>query len=143
MPWKLQSDMQFFKKLTATTQNQSKLNAVIMGRKTFDALPPRVKPLPQRINVVVSSACVSDPACASSLLFSFLFLLAFCSQDYHPVNPDHFFVTSFDEALQVVSASQVASRVESVFVMGGRQSLQVLSNHLCAQRFFSRDIQGI
>lgn len=32
----------------------SKLNAVIMGRKTWDSLPAKYRPLPNRINVVLS-----------------------------------------------------------------------------------------
>ena len=55
LPWKLPPDMKFFKKLTTTTQNQAMSNAVIMGRKTFESLHDGFKPLPQRINVVISS----------------------------------------------------------------------------------------
>lgn len=46
IPWRLKSDLKFFKELT-------KDSVVVMGRKTWESLP--VKPLKNRINVVVSS----------------------------------------------------------------------------------------
>ena len=47
LPWHLPEDMQLFKKLTT---NQT----VIMGRKTYDSLPPKFKPLPNRHNIIIS-----------------------------------------------------------------------------------------
>jgi dihydrofolate reductase len=45
--WRLKSDMQFFKTLTSG-------HWVIMGRKSWDSLPLRFRPLPNRTNAVVS-----------------------------------------------------------------------------------------
>ena len=45
--WKLPEDMAFFKRTTFG-------NPVIMGRKTWDSLPPRFRPLPGRQNIVVT-----------------------------------------------------------------------------------------
>jgi dihydrofolate reductase len=47
LPWHLPEDLAHFK---ATTQGCP----VIMGRKTWDSLPPRFRPLPGRRNVVVT-----------------------------------------------------------------------------------------
>ena len=47
MPWHLPEDMAHFKQLTQGC-------AVIMGRKTWDSLPPRFRPLPGRTNIVVT-----------------------------------------------------------------------------------------
>jgi dihydrofolate reductase len=47
LPWHLPEDMAHFKKLTAGWP-------VIMGRKTWDSLPPKFRPLPGRINVVIT-----------------------------------------------------------------------------------------
>ena len=50
LPWRLKSDMQQFKSLTEADG----FNAVIMGRKTWDSLPDSFRPLPERINIVMS-----------------------------------------------------------------------------------------
>ena len=53
LPWRLQGDLKFFKNLT-TQAPAGKHNAVIMGRKTWDSLPERFRPLPDRLNIIVS-----------------------------------------------------------------------------------------
>lgn len=45
--WHIPEDMAHFKALTAG-------HAVIMGRKTWESLPPRFRPLPGRRNIVIS-----------------------------------------------------------------------------------------
>jgi dihydrofolate reductase/thymidylate synthase len=54
LPWKLPGDTKFFKELTSGTEDGAKRNAVIMGRKTWDTIPPRFRPLDRRLNVVVT-----------------------------------------------------------------------------------------
>jgi dihydrofolate reductase len=53
LPWRLPAEMAFFKRLT-TQAPPGRRNAVIMGRKTFESIPPRFRPLSDRFNVVVS-----------------------------------------------------------------------------------------
>lgn len=47
MPWHLPEDLKRFSELTTK-------HAVLMGRKTFDSLPERFRPLPRRENYVVT-----------------------------------------------------------------------------------------
>ncbi|MFT4201716.1 dihydrofolate reductase [Gordonia sp. (in: high G+C Gram-positive bacteria)] len=47
IPWRVPEDMARFKELTIG-------HPVIMGRKTWDSLPPRFRPLPGRRNIVVT-----------------------------------------------------------------------------------------
>ncbi len=47
MPWHVPEDLAHFKELTLG-------DTVVMGRKTWDALDPRFKPLPGRRNIVVT-----------------------------------------------------------------------------------------
>lgn len=47
MPWHLAEDMKRFKELTVS-------HPVIMGRRTWESLDPRFRPLPNRDNIVVS-----------------------------------------------------------------------------------------
>jgi dihydrofolate reductase len=48
MPWHLPEDLAHFKRTTNG-------HPVIMGRKTWDSLPLKFRPLPGRMNVVISS----------------------------------------------------------------------------------------
>ena len=50
LPWKLSSDMTRFKELT----EGDGFNSVIMGRKTWESLPDAFRPLPERVNIVMS-----------------------------------------------------------------------------------------
>ncbi|MDO9360753.1 MAG: dihydrofolate reductase [Polaromonas sp.] len=47
MPWHLPEDLAHFKQLTHGSP-------VIMGRKTWDSLPPKFRPLPGRTNIVIT-----------------------------------------------------------------------------------------
>ena len=47
MPWHLTEDLRHFRALTGT-------DPVIMGRRTWDSLPERYRPLPGRDNIVVT-----------------------------------------------------------------------------------------
>ncbi|MEV6627704.1 dihydrofolate reductase [Amycolatopsis sp. NPDC051106] len=48
LPWHLPEDLKHFRTLTAGA-------TVLMGRRTWESLPPRFRPLPGRRNVVLSS----------------------------------------------------------------------------------------
>lgn len=48
IPWHLPEDFKLFKKYTLG-------NTVIMGRKTWESLPEKVRPLPERENIIVST----------------------------------------------------------------------------------------
>ena len=50
LPWRLSKDMARFRNLTISDG----FNAVIMGRKTWDSLPENYRPLPNRLNIVMS-----------------------------------------------------------------------------------------
>lgn len=47
LPWHLPEDLKHFKQLTTG-------HTVIMGRKTWESLPERFRPLPGRLNIVVT-----------------------------------------------------------------------------------------
>lgn len=55
LPWHVPEDMQFFRDITTFVHVASKKNAVIMGRKTWESIPEKFRPLSQRWNIVVSS----------------------------------------------------------------------------------------
>ena len=72
IPWHLPEDLARFKQLTQG-------HPVIMGRKTWDSLPPRFRPLPGRKNVVITRQTdwSADGAFAASSLDD---AIALCSE---------------------------------------------------------------
>ena len=52
LPWRLKADMEFFRRTTTGTGGG--IHAVILGRRTWESLPARFRPLPERRNIVVS-----------------------------------------------------------------------------------------
>lgn len=55
LPWRLAADMEHFKKLTTG-------KIVVMGRKTYESIPPRFRPLPERENWILSRDQTYEPA---------------------------------------------------------------------------------
>ncbi|MCF6276899.1 MAG: dihydrofolate reductase [Candidatus Magasanikbacteria bacterium] len=47
LPWNIPGDMKLFKKYTTG-------NVVIMGRKTWESLPEKFRPLPNRKNIIIT-----------------------------------------------------------------------------------------
>src|SRR5690554_5762716 len=70
MPWNVPEDLARFKQVTLG-------GPVIMGRKTWDSLPPRFRPLPGRRNIVVTrqsrwaeEGAESAPSVANALVMA-------------------------------------------------------------------------
>jgi dihydrofolate reductase len=57
LPWHLPGDMAYYKRTTSSAP-AGKRNAVVMGRKTYESIPAKFRPLKGRLNVVLSR----DPA---------------------------------------------------------------------------------
>eukprot|EP00850_Spirogloea_muscicola_P017282 SM000147S01101 [mRNA] locus=s147:52578:53099:+ [translate_table: standard] len=102
LPWSLPGDMAHFKEVTTATTvgGAGRRNAVVMGRRTWESIPWRFRPLPGRLNVVLTR----DAAAAAALPPGVL-----------AVNG------GLDVALALLAAEEHAAAVESVFVIGGGQ----------------------
>ncbi len=53
LPWHLPADLRYFKQVTTPRQGDPE-NVLIMGRKTWESIPLKFRPLPGRLNVVIS-----------------------------------------------------------------------------------------
>ena len=113
LPWKLPGDMAYFKSVTATTKDPNKRNAVIMGRKTWDSIPPRFRPLKDRLNIILTRRpqAFNDAAVAAHS----------GSGGHQPALLAH----DLDEALSLCDSEDV----ESVFVIGGGAVYEEALNH--------------
>lgn len=81
LPWpRIPADMKFFRLLTEGRLMDEKVarlaaaydgfsNAVIMGRKTWESLPPKFRPLPNRNNIVLSRTLTLNEENFSTKLF--------------------------------------------------------------------------
>jgi dihydrofolate reductase/thymidylate synthase len=114
LPWQLKGDLKHFRDITTNTSDPAKRNAVIMGRKTWDSLPDSFKPLPKRLNVVVTRN--------SQLSFP----------------KDVLVMRDLRAALVAVSEEDSAKGVESIFVIGGEQIFsQAILFVECAQLYLT------
>ncbi|CAK9857715.1 unnamed protein product [Sphagnum jensenii] len=113
LPWKLPTDMNFFKTVTSLTTSATKKNAVVMGRRTWESIPDKFRPLRGRLNVVLTRS----------------------SRKSLGISPQHENVLvsdSFDSALALLAAPPLSSEVESVFVIGGGQVYsEAMNSPLC------------
>ncbi len=73
LPWRLPKEMTYFARVTSNAP-EGKHNAVIMGRHTYESIPPKFRPLSNRINIVISRNKQYDLyvvfLCTSSLLLT-------------------------------------------------------------------------
>ncbi|QPH00553.1 hypothetical protein C2857_004278 [Epichloe festucae Fl1] len=124
MPWTgLRKEMQYFARVTSRVAPQAPpdaINAVIMGRKTWDSIPPRLRPLRDRLNIVVSRSPPPPPPPGPG-----------------PSEPVR--VTSLDQALACARDHPLVSRV---FVMGGGQVYGEALGRTEARRVLLTRIEG-
>jgi dihydrofolate reductase len=106
IPWKCRADMQFFKEITTSTQDPSKVNAVIMGRTTYQSLG---KPLANRVNVVLSKKTVTN------------------------LVDGVFFTSSFCDAVELLGRM---TNVENIFVIGGESVYKQALIHPKCRRIY-------
>jgi len=102
LPWKLLGDLKFFKELTLTTSDPAKKNAVIMGRKTWESIPVKSRPLPGRLNVILTRSGRFDFATVENVVI--------CG--------------SMKSALELLASTPYCLSIEKVFVVGGGQVLR-------------------
>jgi dihydrofolate reductase len=116
LPWKLPGDIAFFKRITSETSSDDKENAVIMGRKTWETIPPRFRPLDDRFNVVVTHSLDYDVPSA--------------------VVRSH----SIAEALQHIA--KLGDGIERVFVIGGAQIYHLGIGMAECRRLYVTRVEG-
>lgn len=54
LPWNIPEDLQFFQNTTTQTKNPELQNSIIMGRKTWESLPEKHRPLKNRHNIILT-----------------------------------------------------------------------------------------
>ncbi|XP_014474284.1 PREDICTED: dihydrofolate reductase isoform X2 [Dinoponera quadriceps] len=92
LPWRLKTEMAYFTRMTTVTKDENKKNVVLMGRRTWDCMPEKYRPLKNRINMVLTSQLMNygDKAIVCS---------------------------SISNALEIIAGMQ--NKVERIWVIGG------------------------
>jgi len=117
LPWRNKTDMKYFKNITCQRIDESKINAVIMGRKTFESLD--CKPLPNRINVCITS------------------MNPFSATPYFGATSENiYFFSSLDAALEHLRR---LTHVENIFVIGGAKLYaEAIEHPQCTELLINR-----
>ena len=102
LPWRLPTDLKFFSEVTSRTHSSVTMNAVIMGRNTWESLPKKHRPLPGRLNIVLSRN--NDLQLPSEVIHAH----------------------SMDDALQKITDLK---NIDHVFVIGGAKVFHEAINH--------------
>jgi len=121
LPWKLKKDLQFFKELTLG-------NAVIMGRKTWESLPPISRPLKKRLNIILTS---------NPTLFQKNYLESLPDQQRDEEEEGGLCLAcnSFENALNLLKLRSV----NLAYVIGGQRVFEeALANSTCRRIYLTR-----
>lgn len=112
LPWpRLGGDMKYFAEVT-TGAADGKINAVVMGRKTWESLPDKSRPLKERLNVVLSRSDLDLPE--SAVLYK-----------------------SFDQALEEMAEH---GEIEKVFVIGGANVFEQALTHPACKKIYLTEV---
>lgn len=96
IPWRLPDDMKYFKEVTVGDSIAG--NHVVMGRKNWESIPPKFRPLPGRINWVITRNKSYNPGVS-------------------PAGPATLVVHSLAEALQKIEPTLTSD--QKCFIIGG------------------------
>lgn len=114
LPWRLKKELAYFSRLTKEAA-EGKQNAVVMGRLTWESLPPKSRPLSDRINIVVSKTLAEVPE-------------------------GHHVARSFPDAVQILQNLVDAGKVDKAFVIGGARLYRELIDSPHCSRIYLTEI---
>jgi dihydrofolate reductase len=104
LPWSIPKDMKHFSRVTTYTSDPLKKNAVIMGKLTWLSIPKGLRPLPNRLNVIISNSITKET----------------CDANERADPDDYFIAGSFDEAVQKIVVDY-SNEIENIYAIGGSQ----------------------
>lgn len=119
LPWHIPSELQHFARQTRSVKNLTAQNAVIMGRKSWDSIPDKFRPLPGRLNIVLTRSAAPSPIGA-------------------PFPPGVLIAASLDDALQQAETHHV----EQIFVIGGAQVFKEALGHPACHELLVTEVEG-
>jgi thymidylate synthase len=115
IPWKIKEDLKMFQEITTTCKGKGAINAVIMGRKTYESIG---KVLKGRLNVVITSS--EQP-----------------NENIVDIETPLYFKTQYSAIAWLYQ--QKTYYVESIFIIGGQQLYDwCISNVMCDEIYITQ-----
>ncbi|XP_033148932.1 dihydrofolate reductase isoform X2 [Drosophila busckii] len=116
LPWHLKSELKYFSRTTKLKGNPAKRNVVIMGRKTYFGIPPNKRPLPERVNIVLSTTLSAEDLPKDVLL-----------------------CRNLDIAMQTLESEKWIETIENVWIVGGsRVYEEALASPRCHRLYLTK-----
>ncbi|XP_034940283.1 dihydrofolate reductase isoform X2 [Chelonus insularis] len=110
--------MAFFTENTTKTKDMYKQNAVIMGRKTWECIPNKYKPLKDRINIVLTSQNLD-------------------------LGDEAIVCKSLSAALDIICQPKLQEKVENIWIIGGHSVYKEAMESPYFYRLYLTKVKGI
>ena len=119
LPWKLKKEIAHFKDLT-TEAPAGYRNVVIMGRNTWESIPEKFKPLPNRYNIILTSK------------YPYLTGQKFSNQNVRTYR-------SLQDALDVLGRIKHKFKYNKIFIIGGENVYEeAIKNRYCNNIYMTK-----
>ncbi|MDO8581038.1 MAG: dihydrofolate reductase [Candidatus Omnitrophota bacterium] len=119
LPWHLPADLNHFRDITVGEQSDSRMNVVMMGRKTWDSLPEKFRPLPKRLNIVLTRS--PEGNFPSNVLEA----------------------SGFEQAFSLLETPVICGIRGDVFIIGGAQIFAIALGYPQCQKIYATHIEKI
>ena len=115
IPWHLHNDMKHFASVTKNVLSKEKQNAVVMSKSSYFLIPEQIRPLSNRLNVVLSNTNETD--LPNEVLLE----------------------TDLTSAIRKLSDEPFKSNVENVYIAGGVEVFkETLQKGLCDHIYITK-----
>lgn len=109
------NELKYFNKMTTGTVDPMKKNAVIMGRLTYFGIPANKRPLPKRLNIVLSNKSVATEYPSDVVL---------CS--------------SLTRAMEKLTETDLGTNIETIWICGGFSVYkEAMASDYCHRIYFT------
>ncbi|KAH8417275.1 hypothetical protein KR222_007874 [Zaprionus bogoriensis] len=119
LPWHLKSELKYFSRTTKRISDPRKRNVVIMGRNTYYGVPASKRPLPERLNIVLSTTLSASDLPQDVLL-----------------------CRDLESAMRTIEGDQWREQIENVWIVGGSRVYEEAMASPRCHRLYITKVQG-
>ncbi|KAH8311770.1 hypothetical protein KR044_007988 [Drosophila immigrans] len=119
LPWHIKSELKYFSQTTKRVSDPAKRNVAIMGRKTYFGIPASKRPLPDRLNIVLSTTLTPADLPSDVLL-----------------------CRDLESAMKMVEEQEIRDQIEKVWIVGGSGVYAEAMESPRCHRLYLTHIQG-